>query len=142
MTAGNNINGIHHRLTQTLIQSVTGRSTNPWERRHTLKRNRVSIHNAIEEGAFVHFFESFFQIIQLLPEHGAGGSVPSRKHSEHRSGKIMGKGCQNLFNSGEFKAQGCCHRLKITNSSNFIAQARKERTFLQPVGCEVIEWGW
>ena len=142
MTAGNNLNGVHHRLTQTLIQSVTGRATNLWERRHSLKRNRVSIHNVIEEGAFVHFLESFFQIIQLLPEHGAGGGVPSCKHSEHRSGKIMWKGRKNLFNLGEFKAQGCGHRLKITNSSNFIAQARKERTFLHPVTCEVVEWGW
>ena len=91
MTAGNNINGVHHRLSQTLIQSVTGRSTNLWERRHTLKRNRVSVHNMIEECTFVHFFESCFQIIQLLPEQGAGGGVPSRKRSEHRSGKSCGK---------------------------------------------------
>ena len=142
MTAGNNLNGVHHCLTQTLIQSVTVRSTNPWERRHTLERNQVSIYNSIEEGTFVHFLESFFQIIQLLTEHGAGGSVPSRKCSKHRSGKIMWKGRQNLFNPGEFEAQGCSHCLKITNSSNFITQARKERTFLHLVTCEVVERGW
>ena len=142
MTAGNNLNDVHHRLTQTLIQSVTGRSTNPWEQRHMLKRNRVSIHNAIEEGAFVHFLERCFQIIQLLPEHGARGGVPSRKCSEHRSRKIMWKGRQDLFNPGEFKAQGGGHRLKIANSSNFITQARKEGTFLQLVTCEVVERGW
>ena len=142
MTAGNNLNGVHHLLTQTLIQSVTVRSTNPWERRHMLKHNRVSIHNSIEEGAFVHLLESLFQIIQLLAEHGTGSGVPSHKCSEHRSRKIMWKGRQNLFNPGEFEAQGCGHCLKITNSSNFIAQARKERTFLHLVTCEVVERGW
>ena len=142
MTAGNNINGVHHRLSQTLIQSVTGRSTNPWERRHTLKRNQVSVHNTIEERAFVHFIESCFQIVQLLPEHRAGGSVPSRKRSKHYSRKIMWKGHQNLFNSGIFEAQGSGHQLQIAHSSNFIAQSRKERTFLQPVTCEVVERGW
>ena len=142
MTAGNIFNGVHHCLTQTLIQSVTGRSTNLWERRHMLKRNRVSIHNAIEEGTFVHFLESCFQIIQLLPEYGARGSVPSCKCSEHCSGKIMREGRQDLFNPGEFKAQGGGHRLKFANSSSFIAHARKEGMFLQPVTCEVVERGW
>ena len=107
-----------------------------------LKCNRVSIHNAIEEGAFVHLLESFFQIIQLLAEHGAGGGVPSCKRSKHRSGKIIWKGRPNLFNPRECEAQGCSHCLKIINSSNFIAQARKERTFLHPVTCEIVEWGW
>ena len=102
-----------------------------------LKRNRVSVHNAIEEGSFVHLLESFFQIIQLLAEHGAGGGLPSRKCSKHHSGKMIWKGRQNLFNPGECEAQGCGHCLKITNSANFIAQARKERTFLHPVTCEV-----
>ena len=142
MTAGNNFNGVHHRLTQTLIRSLTGRSTNPWERRHMLKHNRVSIHNAIEEGAFAHFLESCFQIIHFLPEHGLRGGVPSHKCGEHCSGKIMQEGRQDLFHPGEFKAQGHGYRLKVANSSNFIAQAREEGTFLQPVTCEVIERGW
>ena len=142
MTAGNNINGVHHHLSQTLIQSVTGRSMNPWEQRHMLKHNRVSVHNTIEERAFVHFIESCFQIVQLLPEHGVGGGVPSHKCNEHCSGKIMWKGRQNLFNSRIFEAQGSGHQLKIAHSSNFIAQARKEGTFLQPVTCEVVERGW
>ena len=87
----------------------------------------------------MHVLENFFKIIQFLVEHGVGGGVPSRKCSEHHRGKINWKGRQNLFNPGGREAQGRGHCLKITDSANFIAQARKERTFLQLVTCEVIE---